>query len=130
MARVVLGVFAVLVLVCGATFLVLSAGSLDVPLPKDIHEWGLIPGPLAFGIWCGGKSYLKDFVQQLRLGGLGMILLLVATSGIGYAVSLLADEGAARAHLKIGVYGAVHLVVAVFLGWAAAKSRWPVPETG
>ena len=128
--RIALGFFAMAALVLGAWLVVGSVGSAHVPLPGDIDEWGLIPGPIAFGIWCGGKTYLKDFVQQLRLVGIGVVLSLVATLGIGYLVSLAAVEGAARMHLKIGVHGAVQVIVAVFLVWEVARSRWPVPETG
>lgn len=128
--RIVLGFFAVAALAFGTTLLVLCLGGQDKPLPGNIHEWGLIPGPLAFGVWVGGQSTSKDFPQQLRLGGLAMILAVVATTGIGYVVSLAAVEGAARAYLKLGVYGAVQMIVGLFLIWAAAKSRWPVPGTG
>ena len=126
--RIALGFLAVLTSVFGAWLL--YVGAAQEQSPRDIDEWGLIPGPLAFGIWCGGKMYTKDFVLQLRLGGLGMILTLVATKGIGYLVSQAAVEGVAGEHLKISAYGAVQLVVGLFLVGASARSRWPVPETG
>ncbi|GGU38830.1 hypothetical protein [Lentzea flava] len=126
-ARIVFGLFAAVALLFGAALIALYV--VDWPLPADVEEWGLIPGPLAFGIWCGGLSHSKDFTQQLRLGGLCMILLVIATTGVGHVVALLAGEGA-RDHLIVGVYGAVHVVVAVSVVWAAAKNRWPVPEAG
>lgn len=129
-ARIVLGVFAVAALLFGAYLVALYLGGPDVPLPADIHEWGLVPGPLALGIWCGGTVITWDFVQQLRLGALCSILMLLTTMGIGHVVSLLADEGVARAYLKIGVYGAVQVIVAAFLVRAAAKTRWPAHEAG
>jgi hypothetical protein len=126
--RIVLGFLAVLTSVFGAWLL--YVGGAQEQVPRDMDVWGLFPGPLAFGIWCGGKMYTKDFILQLRLGGLGLILTLVATKVTGYLVSQAAVEGVAGEHLRIGAYGAVQLVVGLFLVGAAARSRWPVPETG
>lgn len=41
----------------------------------------------------------------------------------------LAGESA-RAHVKVGVYGALQVIVAVFVFLAAAKSRWPSLDAG
>jgi hypothetical protein len=123
-ARIVLRVSSVLALLFGAAIAAVRLGGWDVSLPQDFEEWGLIPGLAAFGVWCGGLTFTTDFVERLRLGALGFILGMLAGKGIGHVVSLLVEEGA-RAHVRIGVHGALEVLVAGFVLWAGAKNRWP-----
>lgn len=128
-ARIVLRVFAVLALLIGAALTAVHLGGWDVTLPPDTHEWGLLPGLVVLAVWCGGLSFTWDHVQRLRQAALGSVLGLVAGMGIGHGVSLLAEESA-RADVKIGVHGALQVIVAVFVLCAAAKSRWPSLDAG
>ncbi|GAA3679913.1 hypothetical protein C8D88_11759 [Lentzea atacamensis] len=122
--RIVLRVCAVVALPFGATIAAVKLGGWDVSLSLDFVVSGLIPGMVAFSIWCGGLTFTTDFVQRLRLAALGSILGMLAAKGIGYVVSLLVEESA-RADVQIGVYGVLEVLVAGFVLWAGAKNRWP-----
>lgn len=122
--RIVLRVSAVVALPFGATIAAVKLGGWDVSLSRDFVVSGLIPGMVAFSIWCGGLTFVADHVHRLRQAALGSILGMLAARGIGYVVSLLVEESA-RADVQIGVYGVLEVLVAGFVLWAGAKNRWP-----
>ena len=132
-ARVALGLFAVLAIIGGAMLTAMVAiyfwGDEYVPELNHIGGWGILAGAVALGVYVGGVIPAHPAVRVL-VGAIAGFLGLGVTSIAATLVSLTAHRGGPRGTLEDGSLGFIWMVAGLIFVWVLAKSRWPVPKAG